>query len=233
MAISKTQPMRPAEIELVDVVNGYSSTISNVEAEMEQVNESIATLVSDMDTAQTDIGTLQTDLASTNGNVTELQGDMTSAESDIAALQTGLASTNGNVTELQGDMTSAESDIAALQTAINALASVETSSYLEYISVASGSGMTINSATLTRWGKVCLLMVNYTLDSANAITSGNWKNIFDITGPYAPIAGNALAAAVNDKSAVAMINNTNALWIKALNANHSGTHYAGAIYLTN
>ena len=233
MTISKTQPMRPAEIELVDAVNGLDVSVTQAAQKADQATadvEYLELMVNDLNLRVTDA---QGDVAQCVTATGTLNTEMQAVQSDISSLDEAATTAASNISELQTDVSAAEGNIATLQNAINALASIDTTNYIDNISVAPDSGITINSATLKRWGKVCLLMVNYTIASANAISSGNWKNIFDITGTYAPVLGFAVAAAVNDKSAVAMINNTNALWIKALNAAHSGTHYVGAIYLTN
>lgn len=233
MTISKTQPMRPAEIELVDTVNGFDASITQAVQKADQATADVDFLeltVNDLNLRVTDV---QGDVARCVNATNTLNTEMQDVQADISNLDEAAETAASNITELQTDVSNVEGNVTTLQNAINALASVETIDYSENIITASGSGMTINSASLKKWGKVCSLMVNYTLASGNAIAAGNWKNLFDITGSYAPIQGYPVAAAINDKSAVAMVNNTNALWVKALNAAHSGTHYVGFIYLTN
>lgn len=231
MAISKTQPMRPAEIELLDVVNGFDSRINSVETEMNQMSGTTEFLEIEVNDIDSRISTVQGEVAQLSATTNTLNTDMATAKANITTLQEDSASANANILELQTDISNAEGDIASLQSAMNALSNVETINYTEY--VAATVHVTISSATLKKWGKVCMLLVNYTLETSSPISAGSWKDIFEIQGPYAPISGLAYPASVNDRNAGAMVNNTNAMWIKAYNAAHSGAHYCGVVYLTN
>ena len=62
------------------------------------------------------ISTLQTDLNTVEGNITTLQTDLNTIEGNITTLQTDLNTVEGNITTLQTDLNTVEGNISTLQT---------------------------------------------------------------------------------------------------------------------
>ena len=178
MAFNKTQPMRPAELDLIDAVDDLTGDYSDLSTSVASIESDIDTLQSSMSTAESDIDTLQ---------------------SNVSGLMSGL------------------SDITTLNTI----------DYIDYISPA--TDVTISSATLIKLGRIAMLHVAFSY--AGTLVVDSQKNMFDITGPYAPIA--ACPASVNGTGANALINTSKALWVKTSSSlTFTGSHYADCIYIT-
>lgn len=105
MAISKEQPMRPAEIALVDTVNELSGAIASVD-----------TLSAQVTALESRIAAFET---STNARVTAVEGDMDTLESSMTTLETN---TNARVTAVEGDIGDLTNSVEALDNSLGELA---------------------------------------------------------------------------------------------------------------
>lgn len=126
MAISKTQPMRPAEIELVDTVNAQDVTLANHTQGINQLSnrltdEQAARINADTGLAQ-DLAneTLEREQLydSLSGRITNEQTDRIQADT---TLTNSLSATNQQVLLLSGEVTDLESDTLQLQSDVAAL----------------------------------------------------------------------------------------------------------------
>lgn len=219
MAVSKTQPMRSAEIALIDEVNGYSGSISDIETAIGALQTAISTLQTDVDNAETAIGTLQTSVGNAETNISTLQTDVDNAESAITTLQTDVDNAESAITALQTDVGNLQSNFSNLNT-------LQTIDYSEY--VIPTTGITINEATMRKLGKIAMLHVEFNCSETVAVNSQ--KSVFEVRGDYAPVAG--APASCNGNSYTSLLSKDKMFWIKTYSATFTGSHYIDCIFIT-
>lgn len=212
MSINTAQPMRQAEIDLIDDYNQNMGIISDIQGDISDVETTIGTLQTniegiqtDVDNAETAIGTLQTDVDNVETAIGTLQTDVDNAESAIGTLQT-------NVTNLQN--------------ALSNLTTLQTINYINNISPA--TDVVISEATLRKIGRIAMLHVDFSY--SGSLAANTQKRMFDILGDYAPIAG--CPASINGATFTAMVSKDKALWIKTYGITFTGTHYIDCIYIS-
>lgn len=105
MAISKTQPMRPAEIDLIDAVNEHEQTLNAHTQALNTLSEDLADEIRDREAADTALGTRIDDeaLARANGDA-DLQGQIGEGFSPNLTIAQSLSATNRAVSDIETEI---------------------------------------------------------------------------------------------------------------------------------
>lgn len=116
MAISKTQPMRPAEIELVNTVNAQTSTLANHTQAIADLNTGLATETSARTQADTTLdGKITAEENQRIAGDNAINAVIGDGFSDQNTITNTLSATNQQVSSISDDLTDVQSDVTDLQ----------------------------------------------------------------------------------------------------------------------
>lgn len=115
MAISKQQPMRPAEIALIDASNSHESTLGIHQASLNTLAEGLADEISDREAADTQLGVRidNETQARANGDAA-LQGQLGEGFSTALTVAQSLDATNRQVLLLGQEQDATDTAVSAL-----------------------------------------------------------------------------------------------------------------------
>lgn len=105
MAISKQQPMRPAEIDLIDAVNAHEQTLNIHTQSLNTLAEGLANEIGDREDTDTALG-VRIDVeiqARTNGDAA-LQGQIGEGFSTSLTVAQSLSATNGAISDIESEI---------------------------------------------------------------------------------------------------------------------------------
>ena len=123
MAISKQQPMRPAEIDLIDAVNEHEQTLNAHTQSLNTLAQNLATEIDDREAADTALGgRIDVEaLARANGDAT-LQGQIGDGFSPSLTIAQSLSATNDAISDIEteiGDGFDSQNTITAYAQALD------------------------------------------------------------------------------------------------------------------
>jgi hypothetical protein len=190
---------------------GLASDISNLdirltdsENDIDSLQTTSATLVTNVGQAQTDISTLEATTISQAGRISDVESDVVTLQSsaatgasDITALETLTASHTGSITSLESDVTEAKTDITALESTSATL--VSDVSGLETLTTShSGSIATLESDVTTAKSDIDTLQGD--LDTAEATLATTTSNFNSHDAKTTTVHGIADTAALATKT---------------------------------
>lgn len=102
--------------QLQELISKLRISATDLQNDINTLDQSLQSTQSQLNTVQTNVGTLQTDVAALDGNVSTLQGNVTSLQSDIAAIQTDLSTAQTTLAQLDADIAALQTDVGGLAT---------------------------------------------------------------------------------------------------------------------
>ena len=105
--------------QLQELISKLRISATDLQNDINTLDQNLQGTQSQLDTVQTNVGTLQTDVAALDGNVSTLQGNVTSLQSDIAAIQTDLSTAQTTLSQLDADISALQTDVGGLATLSN------------------------------------------------------------------------------------------------------------------
>jgi hypothetical protein len=91
-----------------------SSTMSNWNAQLVEVNDNVATL-------QSDVGIMRTNLTAINAQIVGVHGDVATIQTDIGTIKANLTSINARVVEVKDGVATLSTDLGTVQVSIDDL----------------------------------------------------------------------------------------------------------------
>ena len=83
--------LRPSTVDAINKINEVITAVNQLQpSEIEQIQEDVSTLQTQMSTANGNITTLQTQMSTANGNITTLQSGVATNTEDITNIKTTL-----------------------------------------------------------------------------------------------------------------------------------------------
>lgn len=198
MAISKTQPMRSAEIELIDEYNAIIEDLpdlkTTIETLIDEVGDENSGLVKEVNDLDTTVNGIESAIGDENSGLVK---DVDDLQSDVSSLQNTVGDENSGVVK---DIDDLENAVFGLQTVIgdeNSGLVKDVDDFTEWVSLPIGDYVTLdddvnfnfdaNNSSINKIGNFILLDIHLT--AKQALTQGTYfQDVLTLSDYYPPIA---------------------------------------------
>lgn len=102
--------------QLQELISKLRISATDLQNDINTLDQSLQSTQSQLYTVQTNVGTLQNDVVALDGNVSTLQSSVTALQGDIATIQTDLSTAQTTLTQLYADIATLQADVGGLAT---------------------------------------------------------------------------------------------------------------------
>lgn len=105
--------------QLQELISKLRISATDLQNDINTLDQNLQGTQSQLDTVQTNVGTLQNDVAALDGNVSTLQSSVTTLQGDIASIQIDLSTAQTTLSQLDADISALQTDVGGLATLSN------------------------------------------------------------------------------------------------------------------